>query len=494
MTLVAADGLGDRTGNDRIEALFIIALAAGAVQLALGLLGLGMMTRFVSNAVMTGFLTGIAVLIILGQLWDLTGFEGEGGSKLEKTAELLGNLGDIDPWTTVVGISTLAAMFGLQYTRLAKFNLLIALALSLIFVQTLELLDVESVALVSSLGEIPRSLPLPNLPEFRFLPTMLLSSVAVAIVGLLQGAGVAQQFPNRDGSDPDDSRDFVAQGAGNIVCGFCQSMPGGGSLSGTSLIAAAGARSRWAIVFSAPVVIVLVLAFSDLLSLIPMAALGALLIYSASGAIKFQRINAVANATAGSYATMVVTFLATLVVPLQNAVLLGVALASVLFIYRASTDVRVSELRRIDGRIFESDPPEVLPSDQVTLLDVHGSLFYAGARTLGQKLPDAKSAKRAVVVLRMRGETNVGSTFLIVIGHYASQLRAAGGKLFLSGIDPAVKRRMARTGHLDEIGEENVFVADHQISSSTDAAMAVGAAWLESTRDQDREQSATPAS
>jgi SulP family sulfate permease len=78
MTLVAADGLGDRSGADRAQALFALALVCGIFQLALGILGLGFLTKFVSNAVMTGFLTGIAVLIILGQLWDLTGYEGEG--------------------------------------------------------------------------------------------------------------------------------------------------------------------------------------------------------------------------------------------------------------------------------------------------------------------------------------------------------------------------------------------------------------------------------
>jgi SulP family sulfate permease len=235
-----------------------------------------------------------------------------------------------------------------------------------------------------------------------------------------------------------------------------------------------------------------VLAFSDLLSLIPMAALAALLIYSASGAIKFQKINAVANATAGSYVTMVVTFILTLVVPLQNAVVLGVVLASVLFIYRASQDVRISEIQRLNGRIMELEAPDVLPSDKVTLIDVHGSLFYAGARTLGQKLPDAKDAKRAVLVLRIRGETNVGSTFLIVIGHYAEQIRASGGRLFLSGVDPTVKRRMARTGHLDAIGENNVFVASNVISASTEAALAAGDAWLQSLSAQDAEQAAPP--
>jgi SulP family sulfate permease len=86
MTLVAADGLGDRTGEDRVQALFALALICGVFQLALGLLGLGFLTRFVSNAVMTGFLTGIAVLIILGQLWDLTGFQGEGDRNSSRRA------------------------------------------------------------------------------------------------------------------------------------------------------------------------------------------------------------------------------------------------------------------------------------------------------------------------------------------------------------------------------------------------------------------------
>ena len=92
MTLVAVDGLGAREGEDRVSALFTIALVAGIFQLALGLLGLGMLTKFVSNSVMIGFLTGISALIIMGQLWDLTGYQGEGGSKLEQTAQLLANL------------------------------------------------------------------------------------------------------------------------------------------------------------------------------------------------------------------------------------------------------------------------------------------------------------------------------------------------------------------------------------------------------------------
>jgi SulP family sulfate permease len=101
MTLVATDGLGSSSGEERVEALIAIALIAGVFQLALGMLGLGMIIKFVSNSVMTGFLTGISALIIMGQLWDLTGYVGEGGSKLEKTAQLMTNLRDVDIPTTV---------------------------------------------------------------------------------------------------------------------------------------------------------------------------------------------------------------------------------------------------------------------------------------------------------------------------------------------------------------------------------------------------------
>ncbi len=119
MTLVAADALADRQGDDRAQALIVIALTAGVFQIVLGVLGLGQLTRFVSSAVMTGFLSGVAIMIILGQLWDLTGFVGEGGSKLEKTWQLITNIDEVDIPTTIVGIGSLIVMIVLQRTKLA---------------------------------------------------------------------------------------------------------------------------------------------------------------------------------------------------------------------------------------------------------------------------------------------------------------------------------------------------------------------------------------
>lgn len=486
MTLVAAAGLGSRSGDDRTQAIFVIALIAGVFQTALGVLGLGQLTRFVSNAVMRGFLTGIAVLIILGQLWDLTGYEGESGlSKIQQTAALAKNITDIDGATAIMGFGSLLAMFALQRTKLASFNLLIVLVAATALGQLKYFGDI---ALVESLGEIPRSLPSFNFPELAQLPDLVLTGIAVAVVGVLQAAGVAQSFPNPNSSEPDDSRDFVAQGIANVSVSMFQGMPAGGSLSSTALNVAAGARTRLSIVIQAVVVVVIILAFSSLLSLIPMASLAALLIFSATLAVKLGAIQTVMGSTAASAATLVVTFLATLLVPLQQAVVIGVVLAAVLFLYRASTEVRLVELKFEDGHMSEGPPPTELQDHSVTVLDTYGSLFYAGARSLSQQLPKVGDARQSVVVLRIRGHGDLGSTFLGVVGRYTEQLQQHGGRLLLAGVDPTVKARMERTGHLQLVGENNVFVANHIIGKSSEAAREAGLRWL---AEQDHGPSAT---
>ncbi len=477
MTLVAVDGLGTRTGTERIEALIVIALVAGLVQIALGVLGLGMLTKFVPNSVMVGFLTGIAWLIILGQLWDLTGYTDDlGGRRLEKTARLFANLNEIDRWTTGLGLGCLGVLVFVRRGPLANFKLLIAIALATLVAW---LFAPDSVALVSSLGEIPRSLPSFELPTFSLFPTMLLTGMAVAAVGLLQSAGVSQGYPNPDGSDTSDSRDFLGQGIANTVGSCFRAMAGGGSLSGTALHVSAGARTRYAAVVQAGVVLVLVLAFSDLLSLVPMTALAAVLIYAAAFSIKLSAIATIRRTSATSLVSMMATFLATLVIPLQQAVIVGVVFAAVLFIYRASVDVRVSEVTVQGERLIIGPPPTELRAHDVTVLDIQGNLFYAGARTLGRLLPPAAGVERPVVVLRIRGQQELGSTFFKVIGAYAQRIADNGGRLILAGAEPAVLARLERTGMAETIGAENIFPAGSVLGDSVIAADTAGRAWLD---------------
>jgi sulfate permease, SulP family len=120
MAVAAGEVLAGKTGDDRVEALVLLTLLVGAFQLILGILRLGFLTRFISNAIMTGFLTGIGVNIILGQLGDLTGFSSDRHKNIGKAADLLGHLGDIDVRTTIVGLGKIALLLAFNRGRVVK--------------------------------------------------------------------------------------------------------------------------------------------------------------------------------------------------------------------------------------------------------------------------------------------------------------------------------------------------------------------------------------
>jgi SulP family sulfate permease len=140
-------------------------------------------------------------------------------------------------------------------------------------------------------------------------------------------------------------------------------------------------------------------------------------------------------------------------------------------------DLAVVELIPLDdGRFEERPPPAVLSSQHVTVLDVYGSLLYAGARTLQAHLPDLGTAQAPVVVLRLRRRTSLGATFVKVVSDYADHLASADGRLYLSGLEPALTERLTRSGHVD--GPIRTFEATPIVGESTRAAYLDAEAWL----------------
>jgi SulP family sulfate permease len=185
------------------------------------------------------------------------------------------------------------------------------------------------------------------------------------------------------------------------------------------------------------------------------------------------------NTSAVSTAVMVLTFVATLLVPLQYAVLLGVAFSVVLYVFRQSNKVVVKEwVLQAQGFPLEEPAPSQVPSGRLTVLYIYGSLFFAGAKTLEDLLPKVDDADGAVVALGLRGQVEVGSTFVTVVQRYAEALRARGGKLMLVGVDPTVRDQLAKTGVLGLLGEDNVFLATPQLGQALNEAIAAATAWL----------------
>ena len=477
MALIVGASLSGVASDVRIEALFVLTFLVGVFQLLAGLLKLGRLTRFISNAVMTGFLSGVAVLIILGQLGNFAGYDTAGSNKLMQTLDLLAHLNLVNPISASIGILTLVIIIVIYQTRLRNFAAVAALIVTTVVVQ---LLGLSSVGLVGSIADISIGPLLPALPNLLLSPLILGSALALAIIGLIQGVGVSSSIPNPDGEYPDVSRDFAGQGLGNIFAGLFQGMPLGGSVSQTAVMLAAGAKTRLANVLTGVFVAALVIIFGAQLKTVPLPTISALLVFAGVEIIRGQQIREVWRTSLSSRTVLVLTFGATLVLPIQIAVLFGVIASVIIQIYKTSLDLQVVELMvSDDGSVREHTPPATLPSDRVTVLDFYGSAFFASAPTLQSLLPEAKGAKRAVVILRLRGRRELGSTFLKVLGRYARELHSNGGKLVLTGVSDALNEQLGRSKYWELFGAENIFLARDEVGSSTLEAFTRAKEWLE---------------
>jgi sulfate permease, SulP family len=480
--LVAGQAIASYPADQRGQALFLLVFLGGIFLVVFGLLRFGRLLRYVSNAVMTAFLSGVATVLVLDQLAQLVGYSPEGQTSLGQFVDLLLNIGDASPQATLIGVLALAIMVGLSRTPLTNVASLFALVIPTVLVV---LWEPDGVRLVSDVSTIPRGLPPLGLPDFGLLSLdLVLSAFALAVVIAVQGAGISQSYENPDGSPTSPSRDMLAQGAGNVAAGLVSGMPAGGSVSQTALNVSVGARSRWAGVFHGLSMLVIILLVPGLVSLVPMTVLAALMIVAGLGAIDFREARSIWRTGGSARWGLVVTFGATLVLSIPTAVATGVALTVVLFVVYSASDARVRALeRREDGEIVVVDVPEKLPSEKVTVLDVYGSLFFAAVRKLRESLPSPEGADRPVVVLRLRGNNQVGATVIDALNDYAHELAEAGGRLYLTGMDEVASEKLRRAEKLRLDEEVYIYPATEVLGGSTRDAIEAANAWLLGTRD-----------
>ena len=477
--LAAGSALQNVAPDQRPAAIALLVILVGIALVAAGIARLGRYTRFVSYSVMIGFLSGISVNIVCSQIADLTGTQAHGDFPLAKAIDVLIHPSAIDLPSLLAGLSALAILVVLARTRLAVMSALIALVIPTLVVI---LAGADQVARVGDQGAIPRGIPLPQLPDPRFLSfSMVTGALAIAAIIIVQGAGVAEAAPNPGNARPNPNQDIIAQGAGNLAAGFLRGIAVGGSVGQTALNVTVGAKTRWASIWSGVWMLIILAVFSGLVAKLAVPPLGAILIFAAIGSLRPGEVASILRTGRVSQVVVITTFAATLFLPVAAAVGIGVALSLLLQLNQEAMDLAVVELiPRDDGRFEERKPPAVLTSFHVTVLDVYGSLLYAGARTLQARLPAPGDARSPVVVLRLRRRTSLGSTFVKVVADYADQLVDSGGRLYLSGLDPSLTEQLHRTGHVD--GPVRAFEATPIVGESTQAAYLDAEAWLVKVR------------
>lgn len=458
MALIVSDA-GLETLADPDRALYTLTMMSGVILIAAGLLGAGRLVRFVPTAVMTGFVTAVGVNIVLGQLSNFTGYDAQGDNRIAKTFDLGLHLLDWSAAAVVVGAITVLLIVLLQNTRVGALGLVVAVVVGSIAAVMLNIWVANPVVLLRDLVAVPGSLPLPVLPSLDDVGFLIVPAVSLAFVAMVQGAGVSAAIPSRDGKPSDTSRDFVGQGVGNVVSGLFRGMPVGGSSSGSTLVATAGARTRLVYFVAAAVTSLVILLASGVVAYIAMPALAGLLIVVGVTAVKPSRVYSVIRSGPLPTVVMAVTFVLTLLIPLQFAVLTGVGLGIIMFVAQQSNRVRV---RRVvfadDGRMREIDPPHRVPPGEIVMLQPYGSLFFASAPTFERQLPAVTpESTRSIVIVRLRGTDEVGLAFVEVLRRYAHELRAVGSSLKLVVSEARVIQQLEAGGLRAEMGEANIY-------------------------------------
>lgn len=481
MALIVAGVSEVGVGQPNAEnALLLLTLLTGLFMVAFGLLRLGSALRFIPNSVMSAFTHAVGLSIVLGQLSNITGYSAQGANKPMQTLDLLLHFDQINLYALITGAITMGLMIVLQKTRLKTFSILIAM-----FVASLVplLLDWNSVIKVQDTAPISGHLPRFFIPDLSTLPilipVLLAPALALAIVGLVQGAAVSHEFPNPDGSESDASGDFKGQGMANIVTGFFQGMPVGASFSATAILAGGGARTRFANIVAGVGIAGALLLLSNVIGLLAMPALGGFLFVLGMGVLKPKELLATWNLGGLSRWGMFFLILVALFMSLQASVFVGVALALLLYIIRQSNEITVKMAEYENGHlVYEKDVEPELASNSIVTLQYYGSLFFASAQKFEDQLPQPTAdTSNTAVILNMRGQKDLDSTTLDMLTEYASNLQKHNCRLMLAGVETSPHEKLERMGKLAILGKDNVFTMSEHYHESVLQARAKAEAW-----------------
>ena len=377
-----------------------------------------------------------------------------------------------------MGVATIVLIVLLERTRLGAIGLVVAVVVTS---AAAYVLGWDGVATLNDLGEVPRSLPRPELPSIGLLPSLIIPAMSLAFVGLVQGASISANYPNPDGRFPDASRDFVGQGVANVAAGVFQGMPVGGSVSASALNKTAGARSRQSLFIAGIVMAIVILAFGTLIGYVAMPALAGLLMLIGYRTIKPYDLVSVWKTGVVQKAVLVITFTLTMIIPLQYAVLVGVGVSVILFVVRQSNRVTIRRRSRDeDGHVVETDPPGQIPAGEVVVLQPYGSLFFAAAPVFEAQLPAVTPTSRnSVVIVRLRGRSDLGTTFMDVLRRYAESLNAVGSRLMIVSTNADIDEQLAVTGITPVVGDHGIYRGDERVGGAIRRAEDDAIAWIQ---------------
>jgi len=432
-----------------------LAIVAGIVALVAGLLRLGFLASFISEPVMKGFIVGLALTIIVGQLPKLFGVEKGEGDFFEKLWDLLGKLGDTDAATLAVGLASLALVLVLRRVAPVVPGSLVAVALGIVAVEVAGL-DVDIV------GNIDSGLPpvgLPDAPLSDYL-NLAASGVGIALVGFAEGLGAAKTYAARHHYDVDANRELLGLGAANIGSGFASGMVVNGSLSKTAVNGGAGAHSQVSGLVVAVLTVVTLVFLTAVFESLPEATLAAVVIAAVIELVDIptllrfyrvwtSRLGQIYGAAARpDFVAALAAMFGVLVFDTLPGLFIGIAVSLTLLLYRASVP-NVAELGRLPSGQWAdmARGHDAAPEPGIVVLRVEAGLFFANADHVRRTVRShARADGVRAVVLDAETVPFVDVTAAEMLAQLRDELDRDGVRLLVARDIGQVRDVLARAG------------------------------------------------
>jgi high affinity sulfate transporter 1 len=457
---VVVSGLGD---EDAVALVAAITLLTGLLFLLLAIFRMGWVSQFLSKAVITGFLFGAAIEVVVGELPKLTGTSIEGSNSWQKLWSWLGTLDEIDGETLLLGLVSLVLIIGIRFSK-SKVPGALVLVVGGLIASAVFGFEERGIAVV---GDVPRGFAPPALPDLSFVVDNI-SSIGPAALGLLligfsQTAGDAREFASRHRYRVDINQESVAQGMANVGSGLLQGIPVSTSLSASSLNDESGAKSSVASLVTGIIIVLALLILAPLFSVLPNAVLAAIIIdavvFGMMNVTEMKRLHRVARV---DFWIAIAAILGVLAAGVLAGVIIGVVLSVTWLVYVAATP-HIEILGQKPGtRVFRSvdEYPDTKTYANLLVVRVDASLHFVSSEGLEDQV--RASAEQAgpdleTIVLDFAGVNYIDSQGSATMAEILELAGAYDLEVRLVRVQPAVLEVLRSDGVIETLGEDHVF-------------------------------------
>ncbi|TXR46316.1 SulP family inorganic anion transporter [Phyllobacterium endophyticum] len=445
---------------DRTTIASLIALCVGGICLAARLLRLGVVATFLSRPILVGFFAGVSVSIIVGQIGRLTAVKIQSDGLIAPFLELISKWATIHWPSLLLGLSMFFLLQIVRASRLPVPGPVIVVVVSAILSA---LFNFQQMG-IAVVGDVPFALPTVSLPSTTGLPLdqIVLGAAAVFLVSLGSGIVAARSFASRTGETVDANQELVGLGAGNIASGLLGAFPVSVSDSRTAICLSAGGKSQLAGVVSAAALIATLLYFNDILRILPIPALGAILVAAALSLIDVAELKRIWRISRAEFVFALITMWGAISFGVLAGVVIAIAATLVYLLHKMMfpRDALLGRIPGHDGFYKLHRFPEAVPIPGFALCMIQGSVLFFNAdyvreriRTIAASLP----VKTRWLVLDAGAIAQIDSTAVAMLDDVRADLATNGITLGVAELHAEVKAMLHRSGALARIGPQYVF-------------------------------------